>query len=204
MTETDTFIAETRVARGKGGARQSRRSGRTPGIVYGGDADPLPITVDAAELNRRARQPGFLSHVFQLQIGGQKQPVLPREVQHHPLTGQAVHVDFMRVSATTEITLDVEIAFENADKSPGLKGGGVLNVVTHTIAIVCMPSAIPDRFVVDLTGLEIGDVIHADALQLPAGARLVGTDISATIASVAPPTSEAAAPVAAGEEDASA
>jgi large subunit ribosomal protein L25 len=202
MSETAKFTAEPRSAVGKGGARRLRRSGRIPAILYGGGAEPLPISLDASEVARRSRQPGFLSHVIDLDLGGKIQPVLPREVQRHPLTGQATHVDFLRVSATSEITVDVEIVFENAEKSPGLKGGGVLNVVAHTVEIACLPSAIPDRLVIDLTGLEIGDVVHFDALKLPAGARLVSVDPAATIASVAPPTTEAAAP-AAGEGEAS-
>jgi len=204
MTETITLTAEKRLQCGKSGASETRRAGRVPGIIYGGGSEPAPITVDAAELNRRSRQTGFLSRIFELDIGGEKQLVLPREVQHHPLTGAARHVDFMRVSATTEIDVDVEIVFENADKSPGLKGGGVLNVVTHTIEISCMPGAIPERFVVDLTGLDIGDVVHVDQLKLPAGARFAEANIAATIATIAPPTTEGAGKAAAAEGEASA
>jgi large subunit ribosomal protein L25 len=191
MSETNTLNAERRAARGKSGARHVRRAGRVPGIVYGGGSEPLPITVDAAEIDLRSRHAGFLSHVFDLDIAGERQQVLPREVQHHPLSGAVVHVDFMRVSATSELSVDVEVVFENADKSPGLKGGGVLNVVMHTVGIICTPGAIPDRFAVDLSGLEIGDVVHVAALKLPPGARLDDPDTSATVASIAPPTAEA-------------
>lgn len=198
MSETTLLTAERRVPRGKGGARQARRSGRVPGIVYGGGGAPLPIAVEMTALARHARQTGFFSHVCELDVEGERLSVLPRELQYHPVSGKPLHVDFLRLSATTEVTVDVEIAFENADKCPGLKAGGVLNVVSHTIAVVCLPSAIPERFVVDLAGLEIGDVVHVDALKLPKGARFADAEPSATIASIAPPTVEA--PEAAAEE----
>lgn len=200
MTETSpTLAAEARLRNGKGGAREARRGGRVPGVVYGAGQDPQMISVEGKELERHLHRAGFFSRVYDLSLAGKSQKVLPREVQNHPVSGKPLHVDFLRVSATSEITLDIEVVFENTEKCPGLKQGGVLNVVMHAIEVTCRPDAIPEKLIVDLSTLEIGDVVHLGSVALPAGVRISGADSGATIASIAAPTSEAAPEVAAEE-----
>lgn len=202
MTETMTLSAEVRSRAGTGGAREARRNGRTPAIIYGSDTAPMMISLDSALLARQVRRHGFLTHVFDIEVGGRKERVIPRDVQNHPLTGLPLHVDFLRVSATTEVDVEVEVSFLNEDKAPGLKRGGVLNVVMRTIPIVCRPDAIPEQLTVDLTGLEIGDAVHITAIVLPQGVKLAEAASDSTVASIAPPTAEEApaAEAAEGEE----
>lgn len=200
MTETTTLSAELRSRAGTGGARETRRNGRTPAVIYGNKTEPMSISLDSAELARQVRRHGFLNHVFDIELDGRKERVIPRDVQNHPLTGRPLHVDFMRVSATSTVDIEVEVEFINDDKAPGLKRGGVLNVVMRTISLECRPDAIPEQLFVDLAGLEIGDSVHLSAVPLPAGVKVMETDADATVASIAPPITEAE-PVAAAEAE---
>ena len=200
MADVVSLAAEVRGRAGKGGAREQRRAGRIPAVIYGNKQDPLMIALDSAEMLKHLRRPGFMAHVFEIVVDGRKERVLPREVQHDPVSGKPLHVDFMRFSATTKIDVAVEVRFENEDKSPGLKRGGVLNVVRHTIDLICKPDAIPECVRVDLTGLEMGDVVHLDAIVLPAGVEIGEDDPQATIASIAAPSTEEIAEPAAEEE----
>jgi len=203
MTETTTLSAELRSRAGTGGARETRRNGRTPAVIYGNKTEPMSISLDSAELARQVRRHGFLNHVFDIELDGRKERVIPRDVQNHPLTGRPLHVDFMRVSATSTVDIEVEVEFINEDKAPGLKRGGVLNVVMRTISLECRPDAIPEQLFVDLAGLEIGDSVHLSAVPLPAGVKVVEADADATVASIAPPSAEAEPAAAAeGEEPA--
>lgn len=200
MTETTTLSAELRSRAGTGGARETRRNGRTPAVIYGNKTEPMSISLDSAELARQVRRHGFLNHVFDIELDGRKERVIPRDVQNHPLTGRPLHVDFMRVSATSTVGIEVEVEFINDDKAPGLKRGGVLNVVMRTISLECRPDAIPEQLFVDLAGLEIGDSVHLSAVPLPAGVKVMEADADATVASIAPPITEAE-PVAAAEAE---
>lgn len=202
MTETMILSAEVRSRAGTGGARETRRNGRTPAIIYGSDKAPMMISLDSALLARQVRRHGFLTHIFDIEIGGRKERVIPRDVQNHPLTGLPLHVDFLRVSATTEVDVELEVTFINEDKAPGLKRGGVLNVVMRTIPIVCRPDAIPEQLTVDLTGLEIGDAVHVTAIVLPQGVKLAEAEEGeATVATIAPPTAEEAPAAEAAESE---
>ena len=201
MPDVVSLAAELRGRAGKGGARERRRAGRVPAVIYGNKQEPVLIALDGAELLKHLRRPGFMAHVFEITVAGARERVLPREVQHDPVSGKPLHVDFMRFGAETRIHVDVQVKFENEDKAPGLKKGGVLNVVHHTLDLICSPDAIPESLTVDLSGLELGDVIHADAIKLPEGVELGEDDPQATIASIAAPsTEEIAAPAAAEEE----
>jgi large subunit ribosomal protein L25 len=203
MSDVVSLAAELRGRAGKGGARENRRAGRIPAIIYGNKQQPVMIALDGTELLKHLRRPGFMAHVFEIIVDGARERVLPREVQHDPVSGKPLHVDFMRFSAETRIHVEIEVKFENEDKSPGLKKGGVLNVVHHTLDLICSPDAIPESLTIDLTGLELGDVIHADAIRLPEGVEFGEDDPHATIASItAPSTAEVAEP--AEEEAASA
>jgi large subunit ribosomal protein L25 len=195
MTDIETLPAHPRGRPGKGGAREVRRQGQIPAIVYGDNQEPEMIALDSHMMAKQLRRSGFLNHIFEIVIDGRKQRVLPREVQTHPVTGAALHLDFLRVSATSEITINVAVVFVNEAQSPGLKRGGVLNVVSHEIEVICRPDAIPDSIEVDVSGLDIGDVIHGDQLKLPRRVRLAPGQGEETVASIAPPsTGEVAAP----------
>lgn len=199
MSDIITLAAEPRMEPGRGRARQARREGRIPAVIYGNKQASTLVTIAAAELTKQLRQHGFMSRVFEISIGGRRQRVLPREVQTDPLNGKLIHVDFMRFSATTRIAVEVEVVFQNEDQSVGLKLGGVLNIVQHAVELICTPGEIPEAIYVDLAGREIGDVIHADALPLPAGAELAG-EPDTTIATIAAPTVEVAPVEAEGDE----
>jgi large subunit ribosomal protein L25 len=200
MPDVVSLAAELRGRAGKGGARESRRAGRIPAVIYGNKQEPVLIAIDGTELLKHLRRPGFMAHVFEITVAGARERVLPREVQHDPVSGKPLHVDFMRFGAETRIHVEVQVKFANEDKAPGLKKGGVLNVVHHTLDLVCSPDAIPESVTVDLTGLELGDVVHADAIDLPEGVELGEDDPQATIASIAAPSTEEIAAPAAEEE----
>jgi large subunit ribosomal protein L25 len=190
MADTITLAAEARERAGKGAARQTRRDGRVPAVIYGDKQAPVMISLESKGLLKQTRGHGFFSHVFEIDVGGKKERVLARDLQKDPVTDFPIHVDFMRFSATTTFEVDVEVVFENEEESPGLKFGGVLNVIMRTIPLICRPDAIPESISVDLTGLDVGDVVHISDLKIPADAELVITDPEAAVASVAPPTVE--------------
>ena len=188
MSDTINLAAEARERAGKGAARQTRRDGRVPAVIYGNKQPPVMISLESKGLLKQIRGHGFFSHVFEIEVGGKKERVLARDLQKDPVTDAPLHVDFMRFSATATFAVDVEIVFENEEESPGLKYGGVLNVVMRTIPLNCRPDAIPESISVDLTGLEVGDVIHIGSLSIPESAELTITDPEATVATIAAPT----------------
>lgn len=198
MAQSEILAAEIRERAGKGAARATRREGRVPGVVYGDNKDPLLISVHPVELMKLAHKPGFFSHVFEVEANGSKHKVLARDLQFHPVTDQPLHVDFMRISRGATVTVEVEVVFENEDKCPGLKKGGVLNIVRHAVEMTCPTDAIPETLVADLTGLDFGDSIHISAIAVPEGCSTTITDRDFTIATVASPT-KLEAPVAATE-----
>jgi len=185
MPETTTLSAERRALTGKGAARSTRRIGRVPGIIYGGDGEPMPISLEPRELSHALARRGFLATVVEVKVDDAVHRTLPREVQYHPATDEPLHVDFMRVGADTEVTVTVPVAFINQELSIGLRRGGILNIVRHGIALVCQVDNIPEQLVVDLNGLDIGDSVHISAVTLPPGSRLTITDRDFTIASIA-------------------
>ncbi len=188
MSDTINLAAEARERAGKGAARQTRRDGRVPAVIYGNKQPPVMISLESKGLLKQIRGHGFFSHVFEIEVGGKKERVLARDLQKDPVTDAPLHVDFMRFSATATFAVDVEIVFDNEEESPGLKYGGVLNVVMRTIPLNCRPDAIPESISVDLTGLEVGDVIHIGSLSIPESAELTITDPEATVATIAAPT----------------
>ena len=187
---------------GKGGARAVRRAGKIPAIVYGGGAEPLKISLDAKEVQRLLHQPRFFVTVFDIEIDGRIEHVLPREVQLHPVTDRPLHLDFVRASAGARVTVLVPVRFVNEAACPGLKRGGVLNIVRREVELVCPADAIPAEIVADLSGFDIGDSVHIRHVTLPPGVRPTITDRDFTIASIVPPTT-GEAPAAAGEQAAS-
>jgi len=188
MTEIVVLEAEVRDRAGKGAARATRRAGRIPAVIYGDKKEPLMISLDPKAFGRQLHRPGFFSHLFDLSIDGTKHRALPRDVQLHPVTDEPLHVDFVRVSAHTKTHVNVPVHFENQAASPGIKRGGVLNIVRHEVELTVSADAIPERIDIDLTGLEIGDSVHISAVKLPAGATPVIADRDFTIATIAAPT----------------
>ena len=185
MPEVISLSAEPRASVGKGAARATRRSGRVPGIIYGDGKDPMAISFEPRELSRAVNRAGFFATIVDVSVDGAVHRTLAREVQLHPISDAALHVDFMRVGAGAQVQVSVPVSFINQDNSPGLRRGGILNVIRHDIDIACSVDAIPDRIVVDLNGLEIGDSIHIEAVTMPAGVRAVLGSRDSTIASVA-------------------
>ena len=202
MGEFINITAEVRDQSGKGVARAVRREGKVPAVIYGDNQDPVSIALDGQELNKLLKNPGFFTHIFAVDVTGKKHEVLARDLQLHPVTDLPLHIDFMRFNQNTKIVIEIPVNFINEGASPGLKKGGVLNIVRRELELRCSPSNIPQAIDIDLTGFEIGDSIHISALDLPDGAEPI-TDRDYTIATVASPTVMTAEEEAAeaGEED---
>ena len=176
---------EKREKIGTGGARSTRNAGLIPGVLYGGARGSIPIEINAKDVEMAIRSGKFLSHMVELNHQGEKQPVIPRAVQFHPVTDKPIHVDLYRVEPNAEIAIDVVVHFKNHDASPGIKRGGALNIVRHTVRLKCKADKIPEEIVVDLTGLDIGDSVHISSVKLPEGARPAIRDRDFTIATIA-------------------
>lgn len=188
MSDMLTIPAKKRDRAGKGGARASRREGLIPAVIYGDKQPPLPISVEPKQLERVMHGEGFFNHRILVEVDGTKHDVLPRDVQLDPVTDRPIHFDFLRVGANSVITVQVPVHFRNEGASPGIKRGGVLNIILHEIAVRTRADQIPQFFDVDLTGLEIGGTVHLSQLNLPEGVRVLSREKDATIASIAPPT----------------
>jgi large subunit ribosomal protein L25 len=188
MVDAVTIAAQPRQRAGKGAARATRRAGRVPAVIYGERQAPELIDLDPKELGKELQKAGFFTRVFDIKVNGKTERVLPRDVQLHPVTDRPEHVDFMRVGAATRIRVSVPVEFNNKDRSPGLKRGGVLNVVRHEIEVYCTVDNIPQVISVDLEGLDIGDSVHISAVKLPEGVRPTITTRDFTVAAVAAPS----------------
>lgn len=175
---------EKREKIGTGGARATRNSGLIPGVLYGGARGSIPIEINAKDVEMAIRSGKFLSHMVELNHQGEKQPVIPRAIQFHPVTDKPIHVDLYRVEENAEIAIDVVVHFKNHEASPGLKRGGALNIVRHTVKLKVKANKIPEEIVVDLAGRDIGDSIHISSITLPDGARPVIRDRDFTIATI--------------------
>ena len=194
------FTAERREKSGKGPARALRREGKVPAIVYGGQGEPARIALSLRELKRElGTNPRFFSSVFELDFGSETLRVLPREAQLHPVSDDPLHVDFLRAETGTTMNVEVPVRFVHEDQSPGIKRGGVLNIVRRTIELICPADAIPGELVVDLAGREIGDSVHISHITLPAGVKPTITDRDFTICSIVPPTVATETAAATGE-----
>ena len=188
MADVNTLAASPRPQSGKGPARAARRDGLVPAVIYGNDLEPVSISVERKALEQQIHVPGFFIRLVDVAFDGESHRVLPREVQFHPVSDVPLHVDFLRFSADRKITVAVPVQFLNEEESPGLKRGGVLNIVRHEVEVLCTADSIPQIFEIDLTGLDIGDAIHASMVTLPDGVAFTITDRDFTIATVAAPT----------------
>jgi large subunit ribosomal protein L25 len=189
MRETQELRAEPRSGTGKGAAFQIRQKGLVPGVIYGGKEEPQNIAVDYRTLERHVETGTFLTTLLMLEVDGKKTRVLPRALQVDPVSDRPVHIDFMRLTEGAKIRIAIPVHFHNQGESPGLKRGGVLNVVQHDIDVICPADNIPDTIEVDLTGLDIHDSIHISSITLPEGVKSIIRGRDFTICSIVAPTS---------------
>lgn len=188
MSETLTLPAEARERAGKGASRALRRDGRTPCVIYGGKEEPTLIHVEQKELVRQLNTGHFMNSIVNIAIGGKIVRTLPKDVAFHPVTDRPIHVDFLRMTGDSLVEVQVPVVFVNEDASPGLKKGGVLNIVRHELELLCPDAGIPDEIHVDVTGKDIGDSIHISEVTLPKGVKSVITDRDFTIATLVAPS----------------
>lgn len=210
MSEARILKAEPREKQGTGNARETRRQGRIPGIIYGSKKPEVSISLPEKELTLEYGKGHFTSKIYEIDVNGKKEKVIPRDVQLHPVTDRVLHADFQRLDGQETVKVKVKVQFLNIEKSPGLKRGGVLNRVRRDVELVCPVNAIPEKVEADLSGTQIGDAIHYSHLNVPAGVTPVITDRDFTVATIAgrqKKDEEEGAPVApttvvAGEEEA--
>lgn len=175
---------EVREKTGTSGARASRRAGLIPGVLYGGPRGAIAIDLQATQVIKALQSGKFISHMIEIDHKGERQPVIPKAIQYHPVNDRPVHIDLYRVEEDAIIDVDVVVHFKNQDLSPGLKAGGTLNVVSHTVSLHVPAGKIPEEVVIDLTGKVVGDVIHVADLDLPKGVAPTAKFKDATIATI--------------------
>ena len=188
MADITVLAATAREMVGKGSARAIRREGRVPAVIYGDGKAPIAISIERKKLVRDMSTGNFLTTIYDVKVGTESNRVLPRDVQLHPVTDIPEHVDFLRIGANTTVGVEVAVEFINEDDCPGLRAGGVLNVVRYSVEVLCRPDLIPNSIVVDLAGAELGDSLHISAVSLPDGVTPTITDRDFTIATIAAPT----------------
>jgi large subunit ribosomal protein L25 len=197
MSDASSITAAARDRVGKGAARAARRQGQVPGVIYGDKKPATPISFEPRLLWAEMNRPGFRTRLYDVQVGNAAERCLFRDVQTDPVTDRPIHVDLMRVSATSRIHVRVPVHFSGQEKSPGIKRGGVLNVVNHEIEVVCLASAIPEFLMVEVGHLDIGHSIHLNEVTLPEGVTAATHFKGVTVATVAAPTVQVEAVVAA-------
>lgn len=187
MASVKELQATARPGSGKGAARAVRRDGRVPGIIYGDSQPPLSISLDREELRQRIIGGRFLTSIFDIEIDGARQRVIPRDFQLDPLRDRPIHVDFLRLGEGATVRVRVPVRVRNAELSPGIKRGGTVNIVAHAIELQCPAEAIPESIDVDLTGLEISYSKHLSDVELPANVRVIG-QANPTLVTIVPPS----------------
>jgi large subunit ribosomal protein L25 len=188
MAVVETVPASPRDGVGKGSARQARRDGQVPAVIYGNKEEPVLLTLERRVLIKELDNPQFFIQLVDVEVGGTKHRVLPRDVQFHPVSDTPMHVDFLRFDPKRKISANVPVVFEGEDESPGLKSGGVLNIVRYEVEVLCTADNIPPEIILQLAGLDVGDSMHASAVTLPTGVEFAITDRDFTIATIAAPT----------------
>ncbi|NJR13701.1 MAG: 50S ribosomal protein L25/general stress protein Ctc [Phyllobacteriaceae bacterium] len=187
MSTEYTLAAVAREGVGKGASRSLRRTGHTPAVIYGGNEAPLAIAVLAKEVTKRIYAGGFMTTIATIEVDGKKIRVLPRDYQLDKVKDFPIHVDFLRVTGSMKIAVDVPVVFHNADTCPGLKAGGTLNIVRHTVELMVPADHIPEHIDIDLKPFKLGDSIHISAAKLPDDVKPVISDRDFTIATIAVP-----------------
>lgn len=188
MADMLTLAAEPREKVGKGSARAARRAGRIPAVIYGAKKTPQAITVKRNELVAILNRGGFLSHTFEIDVAGKAEQVLPRDIHLHPVTDEPLHVDFLRLTKGAKVTVNVPVHFEDEDECPGIKRGGVLNVVRYEVEVEAPATAIPEALTASLKGLDINDAVRISDVSLPEGCAPTITDRDFTLATISAPT----------------
>src|SRR5271166_1705751 len=188
MAAIKQLAAVTRSGTGKGAARSVRREGRVPAVIYGGGVKPEPISVDFKDVNKLIFAGHFLTSIFELELDGRKERVLPRDYQLDVVTDRPVHVDFLRLAPGSSVRIGVPVHVANREASPGLKKGGAVNLVLHSVEVVAPADAIPESITIDLTGLDFHDSVHVSDLKLPEGCRPVAAKTDLTVVTIVPPT----------------
>lgn len=187
MSSVRTLDIRVRDNAGTGNSRAARREGFVPAVVYGDNKDPMSVSLEERLLKKELLDPAIYSHLYTIKVSGKDERVLIREIQFHPVTDRPLHVDFLRVSKSSTIQVDVPIAFLNEEKSPGLKQGGVLNVLRHSLHLVCTPDSIPERIEIDLGEANIGYSCQLKDLNLPEGVKVSHLEKAETVLTLVPP-----------------
>lgn len=188
MSDTLTLSAQTRERAGKGASRALRLEGRVPAVVYGNKQEPLSITLEEKVLVKAMANGHFMNTVVMIDGVGQAIRTLPKDVQFHPVTDRPLHVDFLRIGEHSTVHVNVPVVFVDEEAAPGIKRGGVLNVVAHELELICDAAEIPEQITVSLTGLEVGDSIHLAQITLPSGTKVAGDESDFTIATIVAPS----------------
>jgi large subunit ribosomal protein L25 len=188
MSDQLTLPAEARDRAGKGASRALRRDGRVPAVVYGEKKEPLSIHVEEKLLTKMLHTGHFMNSVVMIDYKGKAHRTLPKAVDFHPVSSRPIHVDFLRIGEHTKVTVGVPVRFDDEEESPGLKRGGVLNVVVHELELVCDAASIPNEIHISLDGLEIGDSIHISEVTLPEGVTPANKDEDYTVATIVAPS----------------
>ncbi len=188
MSATLTLAAEPRAKAGKGASRAVRNSGRVPAVIYGDAQAPALISVTDRDLMKVINTGHFMTSIIELDVDGKKHATLIRDVAQHPVSDRVIHVDFMRVGKDTKVTVSVPVHFKDEAESPGMKRGGVLNIVRHDVELVCPADLIPEELVTSLKGLDVGSSIHISAFPMPDGVRPVIRDRDFTVATIVAPS----------------
>ena len=185
--ETIDIKAEARSQVGKGSARAARRAGLVPAVIYGNKETAVSVTLDANQWRQLMHKPGIFSQLININVNNETHFVLPRDIQQHPVSEEAMHVDFLRVTKNATVAVGIAVEFLNEDKCTGLKLGGVLNIVRSQVELNCPAISIPEKLTVDLEGLNVGHTIHISSIELPEGCTPTITDRDFTIATIAAP-----------------
>lgn len=188
MSEQLTLSAESRERAGKGASRALRNAGRVPAVIYGDNKDPETIHLEEKALVKALMTGHFFSATIVVDVAGKTTTTLAKDVAFHPVTDRPLHVDFYRVGKNSTVHVEVPVVFANEEASPGLKRGGVLNIVRHEVEVICSASNIPEELVIDMTGYDVGDSVHISAVKLPQGVTPAITDRDFTIATVVAPS----------------
>jgi large subunit ribosomal protein L25 len=188
MSDQLTLPAELRERAGKGASRALRRDGRVPAVIYGDKQEPISVHVEEKLLVKMMSNGHFMNSVVMVEVGGKPNRTLPKDVQFHPVSSRPIHVDFLRIGKNSQVQVNVPVRFTDDEEAPGIKRGGVLNVVRHELELMCDAARIPDEIVISLKGLEIGDAVHISAVELPEGSKSVIDDRDFTIATVVAPS----------------
>lgn len=201
MSEALKFEATLRERAGKGATRAVRREGRIPAVIYGDNKEPVLISIAGNELQKILNRGGLLTTISDIKVGSDTHRVLARDIQFHPVKDLPEHVDFLRVTKKTKITVSVPVTFLNEETAPGIKAGGIVNCVRHTLDVTCSADSIPEAIEFDLGELNIGDSVHMENAILPEGVKLSDED-NFTVAAIVAPSSLAAAEDSEDEEGA--